>query len=181
MKKMARMPMLGGMFLLGLSLLFLNPRQTDGQVDDSQLPTGNWSFSAHPYFGPGYDTRPVVVITVTATSTSGLVVNEVGLKNLSSKVVAAVKLRWYLSEERTPDTILLQGQTPLIALSESLPVGKRYLLKFPVLSFAKIHKPLLTSGSLNGDFNVQIEVSEVLYEDGTTSLLQRYDRLVLLR
>jgi hypothetical protein len=181
MKKMARMPMLGGMLLLGLCLLLFSPYQTDGQVDDSQLPTGNWSFSAHPYFGSGYDSRPVVVIAVTASSTGGLVVNEVGLRNLSSKSVAAVKLRWYLSEERTPDTILLQGQTPLIAFSEPLPVGKRYLLKFPVLSFAKIHKPLLNSGSLTGDFYVQIEVGEILYEDGTTSSLQREDRLVLLR
>ena len=146
-----------------------NAEPNGKQADKSPpLPPGNWSFSAHPYFGPGYDSKPVLVFSVTTSTAGGLAVNEIGLKNLSSKAVAAVKLGWYLCTAQSPGANLLQGQTPLIALSGGIPVGKRRLLKFPVLSFAKIHKSLLMGNALSADFQVEVEVSEVLYEDGTT-------------
>ncbi len=159
-------------------LLFMTLLLTTGSISARegqgnkpvQLPSGNWSFSAHPYFGPGFDSRPVVVISVTTYEDGGLAIKDIGLKNLSSKPITAVKLSWYLSTEQDPTDILMKGQTPLIAISGGLPVGKRRLLKFPLLSFANIAKPLQpAAGFLSGDYRVEVEVSELMYEDGSSS------------
>ena len=159
-----------------IALLLLTGIGTEGQVDTaSQLPSGNWTFSAQPYVGPGYDSRPVVVISVSTDLKKGLTVADVGLKNTSSKPVAGVKLSWFLSTEQDPDSVLLSGETPLVAISGGIPAGKRRLLTFPVTSFAKIHRPLLHGMTLSGDFRMEVAVSEILYEDGSTAAIKNSD------
>lgn len=156
------------LFMVSL-LIVSNTSRTEGQADKStQLPPGDWSFSAHPYLGPGYDSRPIVVFSVVTNVKNGLTVTKVALHNLSSKPVSAVKLNWYLSTEADPGSILLSGQTPLVALSGGLPVDGRRVLEFPVVSFAKICKSLMKGESLTGDFRMEVEVGEILYEDGSS-------------
>lgn len=162
-------------------LIGVNTGRTEGQVDKSmQLPPGDWSFSAHPYLGPGYDSRPVVVFSVVTNIKNGLTVTKVALHNLSSKPVSAVKLNWHLSTEEDPGSILLSGQTPLVALSGGLPVGERRVLEFPVVSFAKICKSLMKGESLRGDFRMEVEVGEILYEDGSSQTAKAMGNLYVL-
>ena len=152
-------------------LISVNSHTTEAQSDkDAQLPSGDWSFSAHPYLGPGYDSRSIVVYSVVTSVKNGLTVTKVALHNLSSKSVSAVKLNWSLSTESDRTSVLLSGQTPLVALSGGLPAGDRRAIDFPVVSFSKIYKPLMRGDSLTGDFRLEVEVGEILYEDGSTQV-----------
>lgn len=143
--------------------------QSQGNAD--KLPGGKWTFSAHPYMGPGYDERPVIVTAVMSDLTG--TVTTVMLENESAKVVSAVKLEWYLTTDQERATILQQGQTPLIAPSGALAPGKYKELKFPVVSFARVSQPLLKKDTLTGDFRIEIAVAEIQYEDGSSWLAQK--------
>lgn len=90
------------------------------------------------------------------------------LENNSGKTVSAVKLEWYLTTEQDRSAVLQQGQTPFIAPSGTLPPGKYRELKFPIVSFANIYRPLLKNNVLAGDYRIEIAVAEIQYEDGST-------------
>jgi hypothetical protein len=79
-----------------------------------------------------------------------------------------VKFTWYITEEQSPDKVLLQGQTKLIAIPGGILPDSERRLDFPVMIFLKEARSLMKEGSLNGDFNVDALVSEVTYEDGTS-------------
>jgi hypothetical protein len=64
--------------------------------------------------------------------------------------------------------VLLQGQTPLLGLRNILLPDNQMIVVFPVTSLAKIHRPLLKNGALNGNFSIEVMVSEIHYEDGST-------------
>lgn len=139
--------------------------QSKGNVSD-ELPGGNWTLSTHPYMGPGYNSRPVMV-TAVVSNLKGTA-TRVMLENNSSKTVSAVKLEWHLMEEQDRSTVLQQGQTPFVTPSGTLPPGKSRELKFPIVSFAKIHQPLMKNNVLAGDYRIEIAVAEIQYEDGST-------------
>lgn len=166
-RKLTHIPLT--LFVLTLILLIAGGSQSRGQVDpDEQLPPGKWTLSANPYFGSGYRTLPVVVVSVTSDSARGLRVTKVGLSNRSSKPITAVSLSWYLTTADDTKTILKQGQTPLITPSGGLPEGAEREIEFPVFSFAKVARTLVRNGELNGNFRVQVAVREVQYEDGSS-------------
>jgi hypothetical protein len=106
----------------------------------------------------------VRVIGVKSEGDKGL--TRVELRNRSSKGVTAVRIGWYVSTENGPGTILAQGKTPL--LSASLHANESVRLSVPPVSLAKILKPAVRSNTLRGDFNVQVAVTEIVYEDGST-------------
>lgn len=132
------------------------------------LPRGDWSLSAHPYLGADYESIPVIVTGVTSNARGGVAVKKVGLENQSGKDVRAVKLSWYLSTEQAPNVVVLQGQTPFITRDGEFPAGSHLTLRFPVVTFANIYKPLARNGTLNGEFRIDILASEILYADGST-------------
>lgn len=138
----------------------------DRQGTNEQLPKGDWSLSAHPYMGKGYDSRPVMVSSVSMDKTP--VVTKVGLWNISNKVVLGVKLGWSLTTDENRGAVLRQGETVLIAISGGLPVNDSQSLKFPVVAFRDIYKPLLKNGALDGHYRIEVLVTEILFEDGTT-------------
>lgn len=130
-------------------------------------PAGGWSFNAQPYTGPGYDARPAMVSSV-GTRLESLTVEKVRVENFSVKAVAAVRLGWTLTNSQDPQTVLQSGESPLLHVRERIEAGKSHVLKQPVVSFAKIHKPLVRQGNLEGNFRLTLAVVEVLYEDDTT-------------
>jgi hypothetical protein len=130
------------------------------------LPGGNWTLSSHPYMGPGYYSRPVVV-TAVVSNLSGSV-SRIMLENNSTKTVSAVKLEWYLMTEQDRSVVLQQGQTPFVAPSGALPPGKYKELEFPIVSFAKIYQPLLKNNVLAGDYRIEVGVAEIQYDDGSS-------------
>lgn len=164
MKKFATLTILTLVaFLLGISG---NSRgQSKGSAGD-ELPGGNWTLSTHPYMGPGYNSRPVIV-TAVVSNLKGTA-TRVMLENNSSKTVSAVKLEWYLMTDQDRSTVLQQGQTPFVTPSGTLPPGKARELKFPIVSFAKIYQPLLKNNVLAGDYRIEIAIAEIQYEDGST-------------
>lgn len=62
----------------------------------------------------------------------------------------------------------MQGQTPLLYFPNALAVDGKWVLEHTVASFAKIHKPLLKRGVLNGNYHITVAISEVLYENGSS-------------
>lgn len=137
---------------------------------ETKLPGGRWTLSTYPDLSAHSKPIPVVVSSITSDASRGGAVTRVGLLNRSSKPVTAIKLSWSLSTEDAPERILLQDETTLITLPETLQGrGKRKLdfTTIPLVTFAKIHKPLLKADGLSGKFRIDVVVSEAIYEDGS--------------
>jgi hypothetical protein len=137
------------------------------QSAKDQMPKGHWTLGTHAYMGPDQDSLPVFVYSVTS-QLDGATITEVGFENRSSKVVAAVKLGWYLTTELDRDTILQQGQTPLLGFRGGFAADTKRALRFPVVSFAKVYKPLLRGGVLKGNYRIEVVADEVRYDDGSS-------------
>lgn len=132
--------------------------------EGERLPGGDWTVGFHLYQAEGFDSMPVRVIGVKSEGDKGL--TRVELRNRSSKGVAAVRIGWYVSTEGGPGTILAQGETSL--LSAPLHANESVQLSIPPVSLARILKPAVRSNTLRGDFSVQVAVTEIVYEDGST-------------
>jgi hypothetical protein len=157
-----------GVVLSLIAIAALNGVLTSAQAQGrpENLPPGKWTFAAGPYFGPDYESIPVDVFRVTTDARKGLAVTSVGLHNKETRDVTGVKLRWYLKDRGQADRVLLEGTTPMLGVL--VPAGKARILEYPVASFAKIHKPLLKSGELTGQFRLEVAVAEVQYADTTS-------------
>lgn len=145
----------------------------DQASSEVPFPRGNWSGHASPYMGPGYETLPVRITRVTNNISGGITVTQVSIQNNSSQTVTAVKLGWYLSPRENRGSILLQGETRLLRIRDGLEPRVTSMGSIPkdvqtVLSFTRISQPLVKEGVLNGEFVLQIFVSEVTNEDGST-------------
>lgn len=134
------------------------------QVARTKLPAGNWTFSAGPYFGPGYDVTPIDVQGVTTSAARGLSIERVSLLNRTSKQLKEVTLRWYL-REKSRNMQLLEGETEVIEIG--LPAGKQQQISYPVVSFAKIYRPFLKNGVLEGEFRIEVVVARATFADGS--------------
>ena len=135
-----------------------------GQSTQPKLPQGKWTLSAGSYSGTDYKNMPVDVFSVTTDATKGLSIVSVSLQNRTSKDVSAVKLRWYL-KDNDQKQVLQEGDTPLIDID--IPAMKTQTLSYPVVSFARIHRPFLRGITLQGNYRIEIAVSEVHYADGS--------------
>jgi len=154
--------------LLVIATVAVLVNQGFSQDDGDSLPRGKWAIGAHPYAGPMYYSQPVKVIGVISDTAKGFQVTTVGLKNTSSRMVSAVKLTWYISSEQTGDAVLLQGATELLTLKGGLPVGKSEYVEVPVVSLGSVCKPLLKNGTLQGRYSIEVAVTEILYDDGSS-------------
>ena len=132
--------------------------------EGERLPGGDWTVGFHLYQAEGFDSMPVRVIGVKSEGDKGL--TRVELRNRSSKGVAAVRIGWYISTEGGPGTILARGESSL--LSAPLHANESVQLSIPPVSLARILKPAVRSNTLRGDFSVQVAVTEIVYEDGST-------------
>ena len=131
-------------------------------------PPGDWSLSTGLYTRGEPSDMPVVVMSVTTDGAKGLLTNKAQLQNVGDKPAKAVKFRWKLYRADDPDKNLLTGETPLIDMV--LPPGEKRTVAYPIVSFAKIHKPLLQYGALSGEYRLEITLGEVLFEDGSAWL-----------
>ena len=145
-----------------------------GEIDGSQVDPlcsvsqdAPWTFSARPYTGSGYESRPVVVSAV-KTTVNSLSVTEVRLRNISSKPVTSVRLSYVLNNEKDGKSEMIHtGESQIVPLEKTLLVGDTVLLKFPVFSFGEFKESLAAKQALKGDFNVQIFVKDIVFEDQT--------------
>jgi len=133
-------------------------------------PRGQWHVSAVRDENQSFDGQaPVAVDRVRSIVAEGpwsnLIVQTVGFQNRSRKPVKEVRLKWILSREGTP--VVLQGH--IASLDARIPKGGRLEVELPpVLNFARLSKPLIRDGALNGDFLLSLRVSEVVFDDGST-------------
>jgi len=140
--------------LMVTSATALTQQSSHSQND---LPEGNWILSCGPS-----RTRGAVV---GSNASNGIKVTDVWLENRSSQDVAAVKIGWKLYERSNPSRILLSGETPQF-LGVILAAGEKRVATFPIVSFAKIHGPLLRNGRLEGNYKIELWVTEVLFDGG---------------
>jgi len=133
---------------------------------NNQSPRGGWTIGFHSYRAEGFDSVPVRVHSVTSKGYQGL--TSVGLRNRSDKPVTAVKIGWYLSTEDGRGAILARGESPLVSLPAALQADERTQLTVPPVSLAKILRPFVKGNTLRGDYSVQVVVTEIVYEDGST-------------
>ncbi|HEY0544921.1 MAG TPA: hypothetical protein VGC91_05945 [Pyrinomonadaceae bacterium] len=169
-KRIARKIPVGLFVIFALIIVASSGKENLGQNKASsqvEFPRGDWSVGSHPFLGTDSESTPVIVTSVTTDAKRGIAVTKVGLENLSKENVTAVKLTWRVSTEQASDKVLLQGQTPFITRDGGLPAGISLVLRFPVVTFAKIYQPLVKNGTLDGEFRIDISVSEILYEDGS--------------
>jgi hypothetical protein len=146
--------------------------RVSGQVkvdsESLRLPSGNWRLTTGFCWRPECESAPVLLYSITSDVTKGAAVTTLGFHNRSSIPVAAVKLNWYLTTQEDQDSILMQGNTPLLYFPSALAADSKWVLEYMVVSFAKIYKPLLKRGVLNGNYHITVAMSEVLYENGSS-------------
>lgn len=135
------------------------------------LPAGNYSVITKPYMGPGYESLPVMVTSVTTEAELRGGVSVVAVENGTGRRVDAVRLGWYVSSREAPDYILLQGKTPVLRLPGGIAAGEVERIQFGVVSFAKIYKPLARKGMVDGNYLIQVGVVEARFDDGTVQTL----------
>ncbi|HBB86247.1 MAG TPA: hypothetical protein DC047_01365 [Blastocatellia bacterium] len=165
-----------------LAALLVTANQNTGQQENSQagkLPSGNWTVSARPYLGADFRELPVITTSVGQDPEKGLGAASASVSNASLKTVSALKFTWYILKDET-DRVLLQGQTPLIAITGGMPKGGTQLIDFPIADFSSVMQPLIKAGSLTGDYRVEVLVSEVVYEDGSTWARSENRRLAMV-
>lgn len=116
------------------------------------------------------DNVPVIVVGVRSLTATGgftnLLVAGATIKNITIKPTKYVQLKWMLVPKLTPETSLLHGYTANVEVH--CPSESTKEVKLSYINFAKITKPLLKDGVLNGEFLLKIRVSFVEFEDGTS-------------
>lgn len=130
-------------------------------------PPGDYTVITKPYMGPGFESLPVMVTSVTTQVELKGGVSTVAVENGTGRRVDAVRLGWYVSSREAPDYILLQGKTPMLRLPGGIAAREVERIQFDVVSFAKIYKPLARKGVVNGNYLIQVGVVEARFDDGT--------------
>src|ERR1041385_2420659 len=136
------------------------PLENAQQQSKPILPPGNWTLACGPRRTPG---EVVDLYSVSTDAAKGLTVTEVSLENRSTQEVAAVKIGLKLYERSNRQTVLLSGETPDF-LGVALAPGEKRVITFPVLSFSKIYRPLLRGGKLEGQYKIELWVTDVKFE-----------------
>ncbi len=137
-----------------------------------KLPRGTYTVSFRPYTGEGFRLLPVLVTGVTSQTGEGIQVDKVEVENKSAQSVEKLRFTWYLSTQENPETVLYQGQTPLLEIPDAIKSGEMVEILFPVTSFAKAARLWNSNtATLNGKYVIQIGVSEVRFEDGSARTL----------
>ncbi len=160
--------------LLGLSTTV----NVSGQSEPPPLPGGHWTFTAGPYSGPGHETAPVDVYSVTTNAEKGLTVTAVALNNKSGRDVVAVRLHWSLLDA-DKRTVLFEGDTSSVGVA--IDAGKQRVLHYPVASFARIARSQMKRSALSGNYRLEVSVSDVTYADDSAGLERRAPKVEFRR
>ncbi len=136
-------------------------------------PYGAWSLICAPSLE-----RQTIVDAYSVTSERGDKITKVALRNRSDKAVIAVKLGWRLFNYDSPKNTLMSGESPFLGVP--LNVKERRVVEFPLVSFAKVSKSLLKNGRIDGDFKIEVVVTNVLFGDNEEKTSQSSWRSSLL-
>lgn len=132
---------------------------------------GEYKFSAIPELKQVHDPGALVIINrVNASAGRGkyaglLKIASVGVENRNHRAVKSLRLKWRMVSAENPQQALLEGGTPLFAVTISPQSSK--VIEVPHVFFNRIVKPLLKNNELHGNYHLVISVSDALFEDGT--------------
>ena len=154
------------MLAIPILLLCLAVTTGHGIEDNDRLPAGDWSVGFHLYQAEGFDSIPVRVTSVRSERDKGL--SGVALRSRSSKPVTAIRIGWYVSTEGGAGTIVAKGESALLSLPATLNENESLQFSLTSASLFKILSPVVKGKTLRGDFSVQVAVTEIVYEDGST-------------
>lgn len=144
--------------------------ESDKQQTQQTLPGGKWGVSFLPFTGKHFS-DPVMVSSVSSTTQDRRGPSVDGLKmfNFSNKTVNSVTVAWTLKDEKDLNKVLLQGNTPVIELSDKqMQSGTYASIPFRDISFVETIKPLLVNGEINGNFYIEFYISDIGFADGST-------------
>jgi hypothetical protein len=148
------------------------------QVGSEAAPDKSWSLLSSPYIDETYESRPVVVHSVTTTSVEGPVITRVQLRNRDADALSAVRLRWYLSDERAPGIILKQGETGELPIAGGIRAGAIGELEYDLVSFKVLREELKAAGG--GNFRIDVAVAAAKFSSGKSWVEQAEVRLSYL-
>ncbi|HEX8281764.1 MAG TPA: hypothetical protein VF588_00175 [Pyrinomonadaceae bacterium] len=115
---------------------------------------------------------PVVVAQILTVYGQGqhlrrIKIPKVKIENRSQKVLESVRLRWTIANNEQPNTILLEGVTPVVK-ARIEPFNPPLLLdQLEPIYFNKIIRPLLRGGELDFHVLLRVGVQESRFADGT--------------
>lgn len=160
------------MSLLGSALTasIVEAYQRSLQVKSS---SDKWYFTGHPYLGPGYESRPIMITSVKTENIErgDIQINTVKLRNISNKRAMAVKIRWYLSTQDDRATILHYGETDFIDIKGGLKSQEATILNFPVISLEKLRREISGNENLKGLYRLELAVTGILFDDDSSWVL----------
>lgn len=133
-------------------------------------PLGNWWVAILPDENQKNDANvPVYIIGTRSFTATGKFTNvllaDVLVKNTTAKAVKKIALKWILTD--TKDSINFLSEESTEAFNAEVEGREANAVKTPHINFAKITKPLLKYGILNGEYFLRIGISFVEFEDGT--------------
>jgi hypothetical protein len=123
------------------------------------------TLSAGAYVDSDYHSKPVVVNSVTTEPGKGLSITKIGIASRSGHV-NSVKLRWYLSKEQDKGSILAKGETPEIEIPGGIDEGATKEVQYVVVTFGDYYHQFVKEGRFNGDFRLDVTISEAKFADG---------------
>lgn len=149
---------------------------TQEQQEDDVWPGGKWTVAVVPNARQYRDPSVLILITRTTTSMDKGKENafeQVILWNRRSKRITEVKLRYSINAVKEPNNFLYKSVPFVLSLKSRrgynpLQPDERRVVKVPDAKIAKLIKPLIKDGAINGDFIITVSVDEVTFEDGTS-------------
>jgi hypothetical protein len=132
-------------------------------------PSGHWVAAALPDKSQRLDSAvPVIVrntMSLTATGKfTNLIVAGVTVVNRSYKPVKDIRLKWALIAIEDQSSVA-EGYTVTFGINLGARSGRK--VACPYINFAKVSKPLVKNGALEGEFHLQVSLGSVSFLDGS--------------
>lgn len=158
------MTLVCALFFVSQKSLMQKQEIKEAQADDS-LPEGNWSVSFGAYLRDDYRNSPVFIVAV---SNRDAAVTNFDVFNNSSKDVKGFRVKWLVYGDENRQKVLKEGETPFIKFFDKLTPGKGGKVKYSATSIRKFYASFVENGRLDKDFQVELMIDEVKFEDGST-------------
>lgn len=151
--------------VLGETFAFTVSGNDNSKNSPSEIP-GKWSLGCSPDMSEGFNSRPIMVWSIKCDKT--LSVRGVFIQSSTDKKISALKVGWKFVkkiEGKEKFKTLKTGETKLLRLEEMLSFKDTKYLEGDFISLYDVYKPFLKEDKLEGDYKLQIFVSEILFSD----------------
>lgn len=137
---------------------------TEAQVR-TPLPVRQFTFSANPFFGKGYNARPLMVTSVRSDSRT-MAVDGIRVRNISSKEISEFKVGWILLNAEDRAELASKENVATLLAGSDLARKRDQIYEKTIVSFPEINDGYL-EGKASGNYRLEIVVTEITFTDGT--------------